>query len=680
MTQPRSRQSGTSGSVKDKQQPEASARNAGTNECSGASRPARKRVRKLVEVQVLDELELLGSGIQVKTIELARRCCAMVAPPPKLTVSQWADERRILPKSSAAPGRWRTPLTPYLQEPMDACSDPSIHKVVLIFASQTGKSEGLNNIAGFHIDYDPANILMIQPTVEMAQAYSKDRIRPMIEDSPSLSGKIASPRSRDSDNTILRKEFPGGSLTIIGANAPSPLASRFIRIVLADEIDRFPISAGSEGDPLKLAEVRQTTFWNYLTVVTSTPTVKGASRIEVEYENSTQEEWHVPCPSCGELQPYEWGRLQFESAEMCCRHCGVLHGEREWKAQPGRWVAQSEHADTRGFRLNAMASPWLTWPRLIAEFKEAKAKGPEVFKTFVNTRLAECWEEAGETIDENALAGRRHYYDADVPDGATFLTCGVDVHPDRIEAKVKGWGWGKENWGIEYRVFLGDPHLTGVWNELDEFLQQTYRRADGEMLPILGTAIDSGYAATEVYKFCRSRGPRFIYAIKGQGGPGHPIVNKPRKVGKPGADCWLFPVGSDAAKDLVYTRLSVEEEGPGYCHFPLEDTFSDGRSRGFDEAFFKGLLSEHRVERKSQGNSYFTWRKKTSHARNEPLDCSAYATAALEIRGRGAKLEQRRPSRSAQGTDTSKQAAATSQTPAPRKSGRWKVLSRGGGV
>jgi phage terminase large subunit GpA-like protein len=622
-----------------------------------------------------------------KTRELGRRCCSVVAPPPKLTVSEWAGARRMLPKSSAEPGKWNNDRTPYLREPMDACSDPAVHKVILIFASQTGKSECLNNIAGYHIDYDPANILLIQPTVEMAEAYSKDRIAPMIEDTPTLAEKVGDPRSRNSNNTIQRKEFPGGSISMIGANAPSPLASRFIRVVLADEVDRFPISAGTEGDPLRLAEVRQTTFWNALTVVTSTPTVKGASRIEAEYESSTQEEWHIACPSCGELQPYEWGRLQFDSAEMCCEKCGCLHSEFEWKAGAGQWVSQQpEYKGVRGFRLNAMASPWLSWTQLITEFIEAKAKGPEVLKTFINTRLAECWEESGESLQESDLAARRHYYDGDIPDGVRFITAGVDVQQDRLEVEVVGWGAGKESWGIEYQILMGDPHKTDVWNKLDEVIQRTYIRSsessarNGERLPVSTVAVDSGYATTSVYAYTRPRLARNVFAIKGMGGVGRPVVAKQRKVGKR-ANTWMYPVGTDATKDLILTRLNVEEPGPGYCHFPREDQFDDDRPRGYDEDYFKGLTGEHRVERKNQGVVYKTWRKKSSHTRNEPLDCRVYATAALEIAqapldGRG--VIRRKPAAGAgrQATGSSPDSKPDLKAPLRKPQGR-RVLSKG---
>lgn len=593
------------------------------------------------------------------TVNLARRAVAIVAPPPKLTVSEWADERRMLPRSSPEPGRWRTDRTPYAREPMDACCSPTVKKVVLMFAAQLVKSEALLNAAGYFIDYDPAAILMIQPTVEMAQAFSKERLAPMLSDTPTLAEKISDPRSRDANNTILRKEYPGGFIVLIGANAPSGLASRPMRVILADEIDRYPVSAGTEGDPLSLAEKRQSNFWNRLTVVASTPTTKGESRIEAEYENSTREQWCVPCPSCGEMQPYEWGRLIFDSVEMACRKCGCLHGELDWKAGAGKWIARAEHARTRGFHLNAMASPWLSWPELIEEWHEAQQKGPETLRTYINTRLAETWEEAGEEIDEEILRDRRHYYNADVPDGVMWITAGVDVQKDRLEVEVVGWGEGKESWGIQYALIPGDPLRSAVWQDLDEFLQGTYRRSDGVVLPISCACVDSGFATSAVYGFCKARMPRYVFAIKGQGGPGLPVVGAFRRQGK-NKDCPVFPVGVDAAKDLIVTRLSVDTEGPGYSHFPREDQLESGDLRGYNDDFFRGLTAERRVERKSMGRTFHTWVKRSSHSRNEPLDCRVYATAALEIRN----------------PDLSRSSKATSKTAAASRP-RRRVISRG---
>jgi phage terminase large subunit GpA-like protein len=599
-----------------------------------------------------------------QTKALGRECCRLVAPPPKLTVSGWADERRVLPRSSAEPGRWRTSRTPYLRAPMDACCDPETNRVVMIFASQLGKSETGLNITGYYMDYDPAPVLMVQPTVETAEAFSKERLAPMLSETPSLAGRVSDPKSRDAKNTILRKEFPGGYLVLVGANAPAGLASRAIRLVVADEIDRFPLSAGSEGDPLSLAEKRQTTFWNALTVVMSTPTVKGISRIESEYENSTQEQWLIPCPSCGFGQPYEWPRLKFpdgptrtsaipgkekadgdvgaprggaprvEAVElpmMACIKCGCLHSEYEWKAGEGEWFARKEHPTTRGFRLNAMASPWMSWAKLIAEFLDAKEKGPEVLKTFINTRLAECWEEPGESIEADALSSHQHYYNCDVPAGVRILTAGVDVQGDRLELEVVGWGRGEESWGIEYRMLPGDPHKAEVWNDLDQLLERTYERSDGALLPISCAAIDSGYATSSVYAYTKKRAARYIFAIKGQGGPGRPVVGAWSRQGK-NKDTAVFPVGTDSSKDLLLTRLSIDAEGPGFCHFPAETTSKGGDwPRGYNKDYFKGLSAEHRVERRIAGQRYHVWVKRY-YGRNEPLDCRVYATAALKIR------------------------------------------------
>lgn len=569
------------------------------------------------------------SAVQVKTNEMATRCISLVAPPPKLTVSEWADERRILPRTAAEPGRWSTDRTPYLREVMDACSDPSIKKIVMMFASQLGKSECLLNIAGYFMDYDPSPIMIIQPTVEMAKSFSKERLASMIRDCASLSEKVSEPKSRDGSNTILLKEYPGGYVVLIGANAPAGLASRPIRVLLPDEVDRFPISAGSEGDPLSLAEKRQTTFWNQLTVESSTPTVKGASRIESEYELSSKEQWLIPCPSCGHYQPYDWGRLDFDSVCMICNKCGVMHSEFEWKAGTGKWEAQAEHESVRGFHLNAMASPWLRWSDLIFEFKDSLNKGPEVLKTFINTRLAETWEEEGETIGDEVLDLRRHYYNTDIPDRVEIITAGVDVQGDRLEMEVVGWGYGAESWGIQYVVFPGDPYKPDVWELLDTFLMKTYRRADDKTLPISATCVDSGYATSEVYAYCRKRFDRYIFAIKGIGGPGQPEVGAYRRQGK-NKNVAVFPVGTDSSKDLLRSRLLIDTEGAGYCHFPREATFSDGTQRGYTVDYFKGLLSERRVERKSQGRVYYAWVKK-SNMRNEPLDCRTYASAALRI-------------------------------------------------
>ncbi|QPA33423.1 phage terminase large subunit family protein [Thermaerobacillus caldiproteolyticus] len=554
----------------------------------------------------------------------------IVAPPPELTVSEWADlYRRLSSESSAEPGTWRTDRAPYQREIMDAINDPAVETVVVMTSAQVGKTEILLNIIGYHIDYDPAPIMVMQPTLQMAQAFSKDRLAPMLRDSPALHGKVADARSRDSGNTMLHKTFPGGHITMVGANSPSGLASRPIRILLADEVDRFPTSAGAEGDPLTLAEKRTTTFWNKKKIFVSTPTIKGASRIEMAYENSTQEQWCLPCPNCGEYQPLEWNRIHFEDATMECKFCGFRFDEFTWKSrqQEGKWIARAEKTKVRGFHLNELASPWKRWTTIIEEFQEAdrqaKMGNVELLKAWVNTALGETWEEKGETVDNENLANRREFYGCDVPEGVLLLTAGVDVQDDRFEIEVVGWGMDKESWGIEYKVIPGDLRRPDVWKQLDEYLSRTWENPDGVKMHIAAACMDSGgHFTMEVYEFCKAREHRRIFAIKGQREDDNiPYIGNPTRANRKKAA--LFPIGVSIGKERIYSRLKILDPGPGYCHFPLEP------EKGYNEEYFKGLTSEERVKRYYKGKVKFEWVKK--YVRNEPLDCRNYAMAAMEI-------------------------------------------------
>ncbi|CDX01289.1 Phage terminase large subunit (GpA) [Desulfitobacterium hafniense] len=560
-----------------------------------------------------------------KTANLFKRIAKIVAPPPLLTVSEWADRyRKLSREASAEPGQWRTDRAPYQREIMDSINLPWVETIIIMSSAQVGKSEILFNAIGYFIDYDPAPIMMVQPTIDMAEAVSKDRIAPMIRDTPTLKEKIGDAKSRDSGNTLLHKAFPGGHLTLAGANSPAGLASRPIRILLADEVDRFPLSAGAEGDPLNLAAKRTTTFHNRKKVYVSTPTVKGVSRIEAEYEDSTMEQYCYECPHCGHFQPLAWAQIRFEDVTMECRACKERYSEFEWKRQPAKWIARKEHPNKRGFHLNELYSPWKRWEQVIADFEEAKMKGPEALKVWVNTSLGETWEEQGETADEDSLIKRREHYNCELPDGVLVLTAGVDVQDDRLEVEVVGWGKGKESWGIEYKIFYGDPGQNAVWNQLDDYLSRQWSYADGSGLQLSCTCVDSGgHFTTEVYKFTKPREQRRIFAIKGKGGDGVPFIGKATRNNRQKAA--LFSIGVDSGKDTVLTRLKEEFEGnPGYCHFPIE------QEKGYDEDYFKGLTSEKRIIRYYKGRPKFEWIKK-SRVRNEPLDLRNYATAALEI-------------------------------------------------
>lgn len=547
----------------------------------------------------------------------------IVAPPPDLTVSQWADaERKLSSESSAEPGRWRTDRAPYQKEIMDAVNDSSTKKVVVMSSAQVGKTEIINNIVGYYIDNDPSPILLLQPTLEMAQAYSKDRLAPMVRDTSALSGKISDSKSRSAGNTMLHKTFPGGHITMAGANSPASLASRPIRILLCDEIDRYPASAGSEGDPVNLAIKRTTTFWNRKIILVSTPTVKDISRIESAYQDSTQEKYTLECPSCGEFQQIKREHLQHDyqdekltDVNAHCEHCGVIHSEHEWKSSKGKWISHVEHQDARGFHLNEYVSPWRKWLEIELDFLEAK-KSTETLKTFVNTSLGETWEEQGETVDPTGLLSRLEHYDKH--DQIRVTTIGVDVQKDRLELEFIGWGEGKENWPLDYIVIPGDTARPEVWDDLKDVLQQ---------LGADVVCIDSGYNTSFVYSFVNQNKRLNIFAVKGHAGSGYSVIEDRKKRAlriRSSRKSGFKPeiVGVDQAKTIIFSQLKISDPGHGYCHF---------RNNGsFDAEYFDQLTGEKLVTKRQNGRPVLVW--KAMRPRVEALDCRVYNLAALEIK------------------------------------------------
>lgn len=570
------------------------------------------------------------------TKRLFQKLMKSFATPPDMTVSQWADTYRFLsPEASAEPGRWRTDRAPYQREIMDALADDRCWKVVVKSSAQVGKSEVILNSIGYYIDYDPAPMMYLLPTDSMAATFSKDRVSPMIRDSPVLKKKVDDAKSRNTGNTIFHKKFEGGHLTFVGANAPSQLASRPIRILFADEVDRFPDSAGTEGDPLQLAIKRTTTFWNRKIIVVSTPTIKGASKIDNEYESSSMEHLNVACPHCGEYQTLEWEQLKFDHVSGTteftllgyqCRHCGVVEREVLWKKQPIKWIAEHpERKDIRGFHLNELASPWKRWDEVVADFLEAKRQGREMLKVWHNTSLGLSWEEDGDLDIKDILLKRREFYNCMVPKEVLVLTCAVDVQDNRLEYEIVGWAREKTSYGIRYGVLYGDPGKPEVWSMLDDVLFSTYKRADGLEMQIMTTCIDSGGHHTEtVYKYCRKREMRRVWAIKGQGGSGIAFVQRPSKRNQAGA--FLFMIGVDVGKDTMASRLKTDfADEPGFCHFPMEP------DRGYDEQYFTGLTAERRNIRTVNGRIVINWVKKYEGIRNEPWDLRVYNSAAIEI-------------------------------------------------
>ena len=549
------------------------------------------------------------------------------APPPDLTISEWADEyRRLSPEASAEAGRWSTSRAEYQRGMMDAVSDPRIEQVVLMTSAQIGKTEVINNICGYHVHQDAAPMLVCQPTLEMAKSWSQERFAPMIRDSDVLSNIIGDPRSRDSGNTMLHKVFRGGHISITGANSPSGLASRPIRVVLCDEVDRYPLSAGTEGDPVELAKKRSTTFWNRKIILVSTPTEKGASRIEKAFAESDKRYFYVPCPDCGEEHVLKWENVQWENSDpdtavYCCPDCGSVwdDAKRYNAVKKGTWVATDPDRKVAGFHLSALYSPWTSLSQGVEDFLNAKGD-PMRLRAWVNLYLGETWDvdQQGEQIDEHDLINRVEDWGDELPEEVLMLTAGVDVQDDRLEYEIMGVARGEETFSIEYGVLYGDPSTAELWMRLDSVLQQKFiHPIHGEMI-LRASCIDSGgHYTQQVYNYCRARAGRRVYAIKGVGGEGRPIIGRPSKnnIGKIN----LFPVGTDTAKELIYSRLKITEPGEGYCHFP------QGRS----DEYFRMLTAEKRIIKYYKGRPKREWVK--IRTRNEALDCRVYATAALAL-------------------------------------------------
>ena len=558
-------------------------------------------------------------------------------PPKKVTLSQWADSYAYLSsESSAEGGRWHT--LPYQKGIMDAVTDPKIEQITVMKSARVGYSKMLNHVAAFHIHQDPCPIMIVQPTIEDAQGYSKEEIAPMLRDTPVLRGLVSEAKAKDGANTILQKQFPGGSLSLVGANSPRGFRRVSRRVVLFDEIDGYPASAGTEGDQIKLGIRRTEYYWNRKIVAGSTPTVKDFSRVERMFQQGDQRRYFVPCPECGHMQYLKWANIRWidndpDTASYGCESCGVLipHSKKRWMVERGEWrptaPGNGKHVSFHIWAAYSY-SPNATWPNLVEEFLDAK-NDAEQLKTFVNTVLGETWEdEYASKVGADALSERaatEEYQQGVVPADCLLLTIGCDVQDDRLSLSVWGWGREEQGWLIDRVVIYGDPSRPDVWKQLDEILQAPYEGEGDRKLKVMVAAIDSGgHHTAEVYQYARERQGMGVIAIKGMAQKNKPPIGKASKVDlnakgrtlKKGAQ--VFPVGSDTVKSLLFGRLKHNDPGPGYLHFyPTVGT-----------EYFQELTAEKQVMRFKNGFPERVWVKKSS-ARNEALDELVYAYAAL---------------------------------------------------
>jgi phage terminase large subunit GpA-like protein len=577
-----------------------------------------------------------------------------IRPDPDLTVSDWADRHRWLAsRASAEPGRYRTARTPYMREIMDALSPGHrAQRIVFMKAAQVGATEAGNNWIGFAIHQAPGPMLAVQPTVELAKRNSRQRIDPLIEESAALRERVKPARSRDAGNTMLSKEFAGGILIMTGANSAVGLRSTPARYIFLDEVDAYPASADEEGDPVSLAEARSLTFAHRRKVfLVSTPTIRGVSRIEREYEASDQRRFFVPCPHCGEEQWLKFERLRWEKGrpETAAYHCEgceqpIAEHHKTAMLEAGEWRATASAADphTVGYHLSALYSPvgWLSWER-IARAWEAAQGSDEAMRAFRNTILGETWMETGEAPDWQRLADRREAWKpGTVPAGGLFLTAGADVQKDRIEVDFWAWGRGLESWLVDHIVLEGGPGDAACWRGLSDLLGRTWLHARGQPMTLARLAIDTGFETSAVYGWARQVGFAQVAPVKGvEGfnraspvtGPTYVDATVAGRRLRRGARLWTVAVSTfkvETYRFLRQDRPTREEVEAGTAFPPGTVHLPDWA----DSEWLKQLTAEQLVTvRNRRGFARLEWQK--LRERNEALDARVYARAAAWILG-----------------------------------------------
>lgn len=560
-----------------------------------------------------------------------------ISPPKDMTVSEWADKYRILPEgTSSEPGKWKTTRTPYLKEILNCLSSKDTIFIIIMSCNQVGKGEVINNGIGYFMDSDPSPMMMVQPTVQAAERYSKRKLVPMFR-----ACKILKQKMEGFQQSVTEKTFGGGFLMLVGANSPTGLASNTVRVALLDEVDRYAPGAGTEGDQIALAIKRTDNFTqSRKIVITSTPGEEESSKINRWYKSSTQEVWSIPCPSCGEYTNPTIEDFDPKELLVACKKCGCLHSEHEWKAmqKDGKYIARNPgNNKKRGFHLNAFSSPWVTWDIIADEYLEAK-KDPLEMMVFMNTRMGLPWK--GIMALDNAYQDiydvNRMDYGADLHDDILILTAGLDIQDTWAAIEVVGWSHGERSFGVEYKVFHGDPDNLSFWKQIDLFLEKDFYFKNGKSLKIQMTFVDTGGHKTQsTYNYLYAKEHKGIYGIKGDNTrkKGYVISTSTVNVAndKP---VTLIRLGVNDLKSLIFERLEKNKNENGYCCFPTDPT------KGYSVEYFKGLYSEKKVKIVNKhGYTQIVWEK--IRQRNEPLDVRNYATAAIkQINPNFEKLEK----------------------------------------
>lgn len=586
--------------------------------------------------------------------QLAAEVANYWRPPPDLNLSEWADDHAVLSsESSAETGKWTT--LAYQRGIMDAITDAHTEQVSVMKSARVGYTKIINHTCGYYMHHDPCPVMVVQPTDGDAEGYSKDEIAPMLRDTPVLAGLVA--ESRDSGNTMLLKSFPGGVLQLVGANSPRGFRRVTRRVVIFDETDGYPQSAGPEGDQIRLGIMRTLTFWNRKIIAGSTPTLEITSRIARLFEKSDQRYYYVPCPECDHKQVLKMGNLRWEKGKpetvlYYCEGCGVgiPHHRKAWMIEEADrrqrageagigWVATKPFAGHAGFHIWAGYSyaPNATWAHLAAEW-DACQDNIEELKTFVNTVLGETWKGKGDAPDWQRLYDRRERYEPNtLPNVPVLMFAGADVQKDRIEVEIVAYGDRRESWSIDYRVFPGDTSnieaADSPWRGLEALLNETWAHDNGALMTLRMLTVDAGYNTNAVMSWVRKKPASRVIAGMGRddmalaiGQPQAVDVTTGGKKKARGAKQW--PIGTNLLKTELYGWLKQErptaESGidypHGYCHFPQ-----------YGEEFFRQLTAEEVAAKVVRGYKRYIWQK--TRERNEALDCRVYARAASILCG-----------------------------------------------
>ena len=545
---------------------------------------------------------------------------AVLKPPEKLTVSEWADKYRILSElDSAAPGHWRTSKTPYLKAVMDAFNADFIHDITFCAGTQLGKTSAEQNMIGYAVAQDPGPMLVVYP--------SEKRLQPLIMLSPALREKFNERGSKD-----LELSFDTMYIALVGANSASDLSSRPARYVFFDEIDKFPKWTGAEAGPLELAAERTKTFYNRKIVKVSTPTLKTGNIWQGWLNADIQYRYFVPCPHCGEMQVLEFGQIKWPegsdetearaAASYECKYCHEIIDDRQKPAmlRAGEWRGERKRkgrAHKVAYHLNSIYSPWLTFGDVAAKFLASKDE-PALLMNFVNSWLAEPWEDKSSRMKSDVVMEKALPYERGrMPAAAQLVTCGIDVQLDHFYYSVRAWGAHMTSW-------LVDWGRAETWADLETVVERNYADTNGEIHNVNLACMDSGYNTDDVYSFCAqhmgvivptkgaSRALKSRYTVS--------ILDKQAA----GFGLRLYEMDTNQLKNFIASRMSIDPGAYGSWNV----------YEGIEREYADQICSEQRVEKKDRkGRVSIVWEKISSHVANHLLDCETNNVLAAEIMG-----------------------------------------------